>query len=200
MINIKLKKIKEIEKNTYKINIKDVKYFFIYCLSISVLLSFIVKNIFLIPFSFIFTSIFSAIYCYFINKKYMKNKQELIKKIKEIENSEESLFKLLFNKEDNFELMKELLSSNKIDKDEVEDLYINLSKKKYEELNIKNYIDTYECLLSLLKIKEKKDILSDIEDHIEEGIRKPFIKKINKVKELFKKKEKKKRKIIIKKL
>lgn len=209
MIEAQLKKIKEIEKNTKKLNIKDIKYFVVYCLFIAVVLSFIIKNIFLIPFTFLGLATFSGIYYYFNKIQYMKNRQELIQKIKKIENSEESLFKVLFNKEENFELMKELLASNKVDKDEIEDLYVNLSKKNYEELNVKNYIETYEYLLLLLKIKEKKSILNDIEEHIEEGVRKPFMKRLDQIKNLFKDKEekaqnidkdKKKRKIIIKKL
>ena len=61
----------------------------------------------------------------------------------------------------------------------------------------------------LLKIKEKKNILNDIEDHIEEGVKKPFMKKLEKIKKLFEdkenkeeniKKDKKKKKVIIKEL
>jgi len=209
MIEIKLKKIKELENKTKKISMKDIKYFVVYFLFIAVVLSFIVKNIFLIPFTFITLATFSLIYYYFTQIQYLEDRKKLIEKIKEIENSEESLFKVLFNKEENFELMKELLASNKVDKDEIEDLYVNLSKKNYEELNIKNYIETYEYLLLLLKIKEKKNILNDIEEHIEEGVKKPFMKKLEKIKKLFEdkenkeeniKKDKKKKKVIIKEL
>lgn len=205
MINTKLKKIKKLDKNTKKINTKDIKFFVVYCLFIAVLLSFIIKNIFLIPLTFFVLTIFTGIYYLFNQTKYIKNKKNIIEEIKKIENSEESLFKVLFNKEENFELMKELLASNKVDKDEIEDLYVNLSKNNYEDLNINNYIETYEYLLLLLKIKEKNNILSDIEDHIEEGVKRPFMKRLEQIKKLFKDKKeknnnKKKRKIIIKKL
>lgn len=207
MIDKQLKQIKELEKGTKQLKFKDIKYFIVYCLFIAVVLSFIIKNIFLIPFTFLGLATFSGIYYYFNQIQYKQNRKELIEKIKKIENSEESLFKVLFNKEENFELMKELLASNKVDKDEIEDLYVNLSKQNYEELNIKNYVETYEYLLLLLKIKEKKTILNDIEDHIEEGVRKPFMKRLDQIKNLFKdkndikpNKDKKKRKIIIKKL
>lgn len=205
MINTKLKKIKKLDKNTKKINTKDIKFFVVYCLFIAVLLSFIIKNIFLIPLTFFVLTIFTGIYYLFNQTKYIKNRKNIIEEIKKIENSEESLFKVLFNKEENFELMKELLASNKVDKDEIEDLYVNLSKNNYEDLNINNYIETYEYLLLLLKIKEKNNILSDIEDHIEEGVKRPFMKRLEQIKKLFKDKKennnnKKKRKIIIKKL
>ena len=104
MIEIKLKKIKELENKTKKISMKDIKYFVVYFLFIAVVLSFIVKNIFLIPFTFITLATFSLIYYYFTQIQYLEDRKKLIEKIKEIENSEESLFKVLFNKEENFEL------------------------------------------------------------------------------------------------
>lgn len=211
MIKNRLKTLKKLDKKSKKLNTKDVKFFVVYCLFISVVLAFVIKNIFIIPFTFLGLATFSGIYFFINNKQYKKNKELIVKKIKEIEETENSLFKVLFNKEENFDLMKELLSSNKVDKDEIEDLYVNLSKKDYKSIDVKKYIETYEYLNLLLEIKEKKTILNDIENQVEEGIKKPFMRKLDQIRKLFnsniedsdttnEKVSNKKKKMIIKKL
>ena len=186
MIEKKLKTLKELDKKSKKLNSKDVKFAVVYCLFLSVVLAFIIKNIFIIPFSFLGLATFSGIYFYINNKQFKKNKELIVTKIKQIESTDDALFRVLFNKEENFDLMKELLSSSKVDKDEIEDLYVNLSKKDYKSIDVKKYVETYEYLLFLLQVKEKKSILEDIEDQIDEGVKKPFMKKLEQIRKLFK--------------
>jgi hypothetical protein len=208
MIKNKLKIIKDLDNKSKKLSMKDIKFVFIYSLFLAVFFSFIIKNIFLIPFSFLGLVTFSSLYYYFNNKQFKENRKLIVNVISQIEETEDSLFRVLFNKEENFELMKELLSSNKVDKDEVEELYINLSKKDYENINIAKYIETYEYLNFLLEVKEKKSILEDIEDHIEDAVRKPFMKRLDQIKNIFKSKPEikksnikgKNKKMVIKKL